>query len=312
MSLSKHWTFTSFDVEREPFSSARDRIDYLVCGRERCGATGRPHWQGYVAFKGRTRLSAIKKLEPGVHAERRLGSAREAADYCRKGGDFIEFGDHPPPERADNLGARAALRLARAGLTERLADEHPGLWLRYKRNLESMREFRCAELADSCGVWVSGPPRCGKDYGVRSFAGASAVFEKSLTKWWDGYDDQPVVLVSDVEPQHGRWVGYYLKIWMDRYPFRAEVKGGTVLIRPSLVVVTSNFELEQVLGGEESVLTSAVRARCARVSVDEDGRTTFCARPSFRTRAGVANCLRANVMTPWNAPSTSHGDSFEQ
>jgi len=44
-------------------------------------------------------------------------------------------------------------------------------------------------------------------------------------KWWDGYSGQRVVLLEDF--RHAD-LADYLKIWTDRYPFTAEIKGGTV------------------------------------------------------------------------------------
>lgn len=69
------------------------------------------------------------------------------------------------------------------------------------------------EYSGSGGIWVSGPPRCGKDYAVRTLLN---VYVKPINKWWDGYKNEKYVLISDVEPSHCVWFGYFLKIWADR------------------------------------------------------------------------------------------------
>lgn len=38
-----------------------------------------------------------------------------------------------------------------------------------------------------------------------------------------------------------------LKIWGDKYVFQAEIKGGYVAYRPSLVIVTSNYSMPDLL-----------------------------------------------------------------
>lgn len=39
---------------------------------------------------------------------------------------------------------------------------------------------------------------------------------KMANKWWDGYNDEPEVLLEDVTPSMD-WLGYFLKIWTDNW-----------------------------------------------------------------------------------------------
>ena len=55
----------------------------------------------------------------------------------------------------------------------------------------------------------------------------------------DSYVDQEIVLIEDFDKQHFGLV-HHMKIWSGRCPFLQEVKGGSVLIRPK-IVVTSNY-----------------------------------------------------------------------
>lgn len=77
--------FTSFEVERQPTFLA-EKMRYLVYQQEICPETGRKHWQGYVEFKSQYGRKAVQ-LMLGVgecHLEVRRGTAREAAEYCKK------------------------------------------------------------------------------------------------------------------------------------------------------------------------------------------------------------------------------------
>ena len=63
-------------------------ITYIVWSLE-CGKKGNIHWQMYVEFNRSMTLGGIKKLfgEKTIHIERRKGTAKEAADYCKKNDD---------------------------------------------------------------------------------------------------------------------------------------------------------------------------------------------------------------------------------
>lgn len=83
------------------------KITYLVIGRE-IGESGTRHFQGYVEFSQRLRLTQVKQL-PGfgrAHLELRRGSAAEAAEYCLKDNDvLVEVGERS----SSNQGARTDL-----------------------------------------------------------------------------------------------------------------------------------------------------------------------------------------------------------
>ena len=68
---------------------------------------------------------------------------------------------------------------------------------------------------------------------------------KSCNKWWDGYRGHAVVLIEDFDRKHDV-LCHHLKIWADRYPFPAEVKGSSIKIRPQKIVVTSNYHPEDI------------------------------------------------------------------
>jgi len=53
-----------------------------------------------------------------------------------------------------------------------------------------------------------------------------------------------------VDPTHSAWIGRFLKIWGDRYSFPAEVKGGSMSIRPLKFFVTSQYRIEEVFQDE--------------------------------------------------------------
>lgn len=65
-------------------------------------------------------------------------------------------------------------------------------------------------------------------------------YSKMNNKWWEHYEDEEAVLIEDIGNTH-IWMGDFLKIWADRYGFRAEIKNASVVLRPKRIIVTSNY-----------------------------------------------------------------------
>nr|QTE03386.1 MAG: replication-associated protein [Luscinia calliope CRESS-DNA-virus sp.] len=292
----KQWSFTSFDVQHEPkFDPALD--EYLIFGKETCPDSGRQHFQGYVCFKNRQYLSYCKKRIPGAHFERSRGTPTENREYCSKDGEVKEFGSLPSTGRGGGIFADA-IKQAENGDIDTVKSSHPGLYLRYKKTLESLRRVNTDELNDSCGIWMFGPPRSGKDYAVMSKF--KSLFNKPLNKWWDGYTGEEAVLLSDLDKFHATYIGYYLKIWADRYPFTAEVKGGTMKIRPRYILVTSNYKISDIF--ENMEMRSAIEARFHQLEHDvESDNVVVLRRPTFTPSDRFLRALE-NVLPKESSP----------
>jgi hypothetical protein len=69
-----------------------------------------------------------------------------------------------------------------------------------------------------------------------------------------------------VDPGHGKWCGYFFKIWADRYSFNAEVKGGKIIIRPKIIIVTSQYTIEEVFTEERD--REAINRRFKITNID--------------------------------------------
>lgn len=79
-----------------------------------------------------------------------------------------------------------------------------------------------------------------------------------MNKWWDGYQGEDVVHIDEIDESHTVWIAPYLKKWADKWPFDAEVKGGALCLRPKLVVVTSNYKIED-MGFKDADLPAILR-----------------------------------------------------
>lgn len=240
---------------------------YCVVGREIAPHTGTPHLQGYIEFPNAHSIRSVRTKLAGCHVEPARGSPKQCREYCIKDGNFREYGE---PPNTEDPGTREKQRWehARAMAEKGSFDEIPAdIYVRYYGNLHRIHRDALPSkdpMPTTTGIWIMGPTGSGKSRGVRERY--ANVYPKPLNKWWDGYKDNKEVLIDDVDPSHGSWIGSLLKIWADHYPFIAEKKGGSSLIRPEKIIVTSQYSIGTVF---EDTEVAAALARRFRVLTTE-------------------------------------------
>lgn len=75
------------------------------------------------------------------------------------------------------------------------------------------------------GLWISGASGSGKDYAVKKYCetkGLSIYVKITKDKFLNGYKGEKVILWSNVEKEDLFYLRNYLKIWTDRYAWKAE------------------------------------------------------------------------------------------
>jgi len=189
-------------------------------------------------------FSILKKSFPTVHFERAKGSGAQNQAYCIKDADYFELGDLPFEAKDSSLETwRSILSAAECGNWDFIKREYPRVWISFRERLTSMRVPKTQVIdGDTQNEWWVGPTGSGKSRLAWEKFGAIC-FQKMLNKWWDGYDAQPVVVIEEWSPKNDVTASA-LKIWADRYPFTAQIKGGVLQkIRPAKIIVISNYRL---------------------------------------------------------------------
>jgi len=152
---SKFWTWTLnnyTDAEQRVISDAHGvedlGIEYLCYGRE-LGEQGTPHLQGYVIFRAPVSLATAKSRigSRRLHLEASRGSPQQNATYCKKDGDFEEFGNLPQSSQGRRTDLESVFAWASDFAAENrrpctfgeLALAHPVAATKYPRILEVIR-----------------------------------------------------------------------------------------------------------------------------------------------------------------------------
>jgi len=248
-----NWTQEEYDLLADDKTAK-----YTLIGQEGKDAT--PHLQCFIQYKSPKRFTTLKERYPRAHIEVAKGNHQANFKYCTKEGNWQEYGTRPltPKEKGDKGKEfwNNVMDLAKAG---KLDEIDTATRIRYKRTLEEIAEEnkpQPTESQDVTGIWYYGEPGVGKSRKARElFPGA---YLKMCNKWWDYYQNQPYVIIDDFEKEH-KVLGHHLKIWADRYPFLAEIKGGARVIRPEKIIITSNYVPEDIW--DDPATIKAIRRR---------------------------------------------------
>lgn len=260
---SRGWCFTLNNYVDEDIEQVNQvECQYIIYGKE-VGNQGTPHLQGYIHFSSDKTLRMVKLLlGPRYHLEARLGTIKEAIEYCKKDGDFVERGKilarGTPSDK--ELQWKEIISMAETGRIGELKETYPRHYLQYFKTLMSIRAYKSKPLdGELQHEWWYGPTGTGKSR--KAWEDFPDHYSKPLNKWWDGYHGQDVVVIEEWEPRN-ECTASKLKIWADRYPFPAEIKGGTIeRVRPTKIIVTSNYTIEECFPRAEDHLPLKRRFR---------------------------------------------------
>jgi len=243
--MAKHWCFTINNYTDDDIA-ALDVLPciYMIIGFE-IGDEETPHLQGYVEFEKNVRFNRCKTLLGGrAHIESRKGSREQARDYCKKDGDFVEFGEWIPPQqgkRNDLEDLMAVIRVEKDTLVQMEAmpktySKHIKMVDRYRAEIEkrSTRDFRKVE----CHIFW-GAAGSGKSRRVRELTN-NTVFRVNTANrdfMFNGYDGEESILFDDF---YGEVRYSDLLDIMDGYQQQVNVKYGHRYAQWTTVYFTSN------------------------------------------------------------------------
>jgi len=228
-------------------TTLEDELDckYIIYGKEVAPTTGTPHLQGFVSFATMKTLKQVRSALIGCDV-RIADYPEDAITYCKKDGDYKERGSWVSNKKKGE-NEKERYKRARESAEQGKFDEiDADIYIRHMGNLKKIRaekQTQAAHLTELNNVWYYGPPGSGKT--SKAFQENPGAYLKSLTKWWDGYTEQDTVIIDDMDPFH-KSLAQEFKVWAHHYPFPAEVKGGTICIRPKKIIVTSNYSIDEV------------------------------------------------------------------
>jgi hypothetical protein len=215
---------------------------YTIIGKEK-GEQGTPHLQGFTVLYKRGSLITVKKLHATAHWERAKGSAQQNRDYCSKEGDVTEWGEIPVKGKSADFSAFASAIASEAKFPAVVREHVEQSIKHFDRALKVHRILHKPDKSykkpEVVVLW--GATGTGKSRRAREFAEERKqeyYVKTGLTeKWWDGYEQEPIVIWDDFRPSNIRLSD--LLVLLDGYGTTVQVKGGTVWLKPETWVFTT-------------------------------------------------------------------------
>lgn len=198
----RHWCLTLNNYNDNDVTELRlfaTKTKYLVFGKE-VGDGGTRHLQGFISFSSPRKIGGLLKLFGGRAHWEVARSPAAAAQYCKKDGDFEEFGTRPEESRKGQ-GKRSDIEEVRDRINagerdpKRLRQEFPGVCAKYPRFVSQL-------LIDQ----ISAPPvPC---YPLRGWQ--QELFELLKTN----PNDREIIFIVDFEGNGGKtwFIKYYRQL----------------------------------------------------------------------------------------------------
>lgn len=222
----------------------KDKASYIILGQEECPTTHKQHIQGFIISKQARTFKQWQSLLPAkVHFEKCYSQALKNIKYCSKDGNILlEHGTRPKGQgkRSDFVCVREML-CSGASMTDIVNSVTSYQAVRsaeiIKKYIDTPRKIAPVEI-----VWIWGATGVGKTRYV--YEKHPDLYRCISYKWWNGYDQQDVVLIDDIRGDFCKF--HELLKLTDIYPFRVEIKGSMTQIKYTKLYITAPFPPEQL------------------------------------------------------------------
>ncbi len=240
MAQFRNWCFTDFELLDWDNIFRSEKIRYVCWGSEVCPKTKRKHYQGWIQFEDKKRLTALKAITSDkLHLEVCKGTEGQNEKYCQKDNEYKCLGEFTVQgQRSDLTNCKRILD--GGGTMLDVAEANFGSYVRYNRGFEKYKteldnirrkEWRHVEVILFYGKTGIGKTRTAMEFSPFKIQGSDL-------KWWDGYNGERDILID--EYSNNVKITELLAI-LDGHRLRLPVKGGFTYAGWTRVFITTNL-----------------------------------------------------------------------
>lgn len=243
MCQSKNWCFTDYQLlDWKNIFENDDKIAYVCWEKELCPTTQRPHNQGFVQMKKKTRSTAMQKIAKQTWIKCN-GTELQNVKYCSKDNGLEKYGEYTiQGQRTDLITIYEDIK---EGMPlEDIMETSFEIYCRYRNGVKDAIEFhdkrRCpnwrqVEVIVFAGITDSGKTR-------RAMMEATYKIQGNKLKWWDGYENDDIICIDEYDSQIP--ITDLLEL-TDGYKIRLPIKGSHTWAKWTKIFITSNVPLDK-------------------------------------------------------------------
>lgn len=270
---SRHYAFTINSSETHNYNGwagtwdtiIQDKVDqgiikYCVYGRE-TGENGTKHLQGHVYFRNLVSLAVAKRHLGCTFAHLEIARNPSASiKYAKKGCErsegplreaglqaTVEFGNAPSQGERKDLKEKLKPLLDGSISRNEFIESHPDVFCRYRQGVNAIADIAAEQNIPSVRdmeveLWF-GDAGTGKTWKAKmenKNAYEPLDFDDKKV-WFDGYHTQTCLILDEFASEDGaRLKANSLKRYLDRFPLRVPVKGGSAQAAWTKIIIISN------------------------------------------------------------------------
>lgn len=232
-------------------------MKYLIYGRELCPSTKdypddkkKYHWQGYVYFFDKYSFKKAQKLLKigDSHIEWILkDTTHSAINYCKKDGDYKEFGNPPCQGRRADLDS-IKNEILNGTKVDEICLDRPMMYHQYGRTLNRIEELYLQKqfrTEMTKGIWYYGRSGVGKSDKWSIGFNPETHYKHNLEcEWWDRYKGQEICIFDEFR---GQLKFSELLSLCDRHPHYVKRRGREdIPFLSKTIIITSALRPEEV------------------------------------------------------------------
>lgn len=235
----------------------------MIVGSEVGEEKGIEHYQVALILKTKQSLLWLKAhTNNTIHWEVMRGSAAQAAQYCRKDGDYWEVGKFPGKRKLSEF-LRDAVKQGKTAVE--MMDEEPSAMMHLRAIADAQFQYQTQKARDWRQLSVTvlwGDTGVGKTRKAREDLPNAFFAHVGTPEWWDGYNGETELIIDDYDS--GVSCVRLLNL-LDGHPCRLPVKGGFRWALWTKVILTSNYPPENWHAKAKPEHHAAMMRRITRV-----------------------------------------------